>query len=91
LGCRACSISTGCYTVTSKGQVTFRKDLLAHLGVGPGAKLLVDKLPDGRIEVRAAASESKISDLFGSLKQPDGPRLSVEEIKRAAADGWAGG
>lgn len=78
-------------TVTSKGQVTFRKDLLAHLGAGPGAKLSVDKLPNGRIEVRAVASKCKISDVFGSLKQPNGPCLSVEEISQAAADGWAGG
>lgn len=78
-------------TVTSKGQVTFRKDLLAHLGVGPGAKLVVDKLPAGRIEVRAAAASGKISDVFGFLKRPDGPCLSVEEISQAAADGWAGG
>jgi hypothetical protein len=26
-------------TVTAKGQVTLRKDLLKHLGVHPGAKI----------------------------------------------------
>jgi bifunctional DNA-binding transcriptional regulator/antitoxin component of YhaV-PrlF toxin-antitoxin module len=36
-------------TVTAKGQVTLRKDLLEHLGVRPGEKIAVDKLPDGRI------------------------------------------
>ena len=41
-------------TVTAKGQVTLRKDLLDHLGVHPGEKITVDKLPDGRIEVKAA-------------------------------------
>ena len=41
-------------TVTAKGQVTLRKDLLKHLGVRPGEKITVEKLPDGRIEVRAA-------------------------------------
>jgi AbrB family looped-hinge helix DNA binding protein len=44
----------GTLTVTAKGQVTLRKDLLEHLGVHPGKKIAVDKLPDGRIEVRAA-------------------------------------
>jgi bifunctional DNA-binding transcriptional regulator/antitoxin component of YhaV-PrlF toxin-antitoxin module len=34
-------------TVTAKGQVTLRKDLLKHLGVNPGEKITVDKLPDG--------------------------------------------
>ena len=28
-------------TVTSKGQVTLRKDLLTHLGVHPGDKITV--------------------------------------------------
>ena len=32
-------------TVTAKGQVTLRKDLLKHLGVQPGEKITVDKLP----------------------------------------------
>jgi hypothetical protein len=41
-------------TVAANGQVTLRKDLLEHLGVRPGEKITVDKLPDGRIEARAA-------------------------------------
>ena len=36
-------------TVTSKGQVTLRKDVLDHLGVQPGQRISVDKLPDGRV------------------------------------------
>ena len=32
-------------TVTSKGQVTLRKDLLKHLGVQPGEKIVVDNCP----------------------------------------------
>lgn len=35
-------------TVTAKGQVTLRKDILKHLGVHPGEKITLDKLPDGR-------------------------------------------
>ena len=35
-------------TVTAKGQITLRKELLKHLGVQPGDKIVVDKLPDGR-------------------------------------------
>ena len=77
-------------TVTAKGQVTLRKDLLKHLGVHPGEKIAIDKLPDGRIEVRAARPTGKISDLFGSLKKKSGPSLSIDEINRIAARGWAG-
>jgi AbrB family looped-hinge helix DNA binding protein len=77
-------------TVTAKGQVTLRKDLLEHLGVRPGEKITVDKLPDGRIEVRAARPTGKISDAFNFLKKEDGPLLSVEEMNEIAARGWAG-
>jgi AbrB family looped-hinge helix DNA binding protein len=41
-------------TITAKGQVTLRKEILRHLGVHPGEKVAVEKLPDGRIEVKAA-------------------------------------
>lgn len=80
----------GTLTVTSKGQVTFRKDLLRHLGVGPGEKLAFEKLPDGRLEVKAARPKGEISDLFGRLRREGGPSLSIEEIGEAAAEGWAG-
>jgi AbrB family looped-hinge helix DNA binding protein len=77
-------------TVTTKGQVTLRKDLLEHLGVHPGEKITVDKLPDGRIEVRAAWPTGKISDAFDFLKKKDGPSLSIEEMNKIAAQGWTG-
>lgn len=77
-------------TVTAKGQVTLRKDLLEHLGVHPGEKITVDKLPDGRVEVRAARPTGKISDAFNFLKRENGPSLSIEEIGEIAARGWAG-
>jgi len=77
-------------TVTGKGQVTLRKDVLQHLGVQPGEKITVDKLPDGRIEVRAARRKGKISDVFGMLKREGQPILTIEEINEAAARGWAG-
>lgn len=78
-------------TITTKGQVTLRKDLLEHLGVHPGQKVVVEKLPDGRIEVKAAKPTGKISDLFGRLKvKKKGPTLSIEEMNEVIARGWAG-
>ncbi|MBI2739758.1 MAG: AbrB/MazE/SpoVT family DNA-binding domain-containing protein [Rhodospirillales bacterium] len=79
----------GTLTVTAKGQVTLRKDLLEHLGVQPGDKITVDKLPDGRIEVKAARPAGAISDVFNFLKRKKGVSLSIEEINRIAARGWA--
>jgi AbrB family looped-hinge helix DNA binding protein len=80
----------GLLTVTAKGQVTLRKELLQHLGVQPGEKVSVDKLPDGRIEVKAVRPNGKISDVFGMLKSENGPVLSIDDMNRIIADGWAG-
>ena len=80
----------GTLTVTAKGQVTLRKDLLQHLGVHPGERIAVDKLPDGRIEMKAVGPTGSISDVFDLLKRKNGPSLSIEEINRIAARGWAG-
>jgi AbrB family looped-hinge helix DNA binding protein len=80
----------GTLTVTAKGQVTLRKDLLEHLGVHPGEKIAVDKLPDGRIEVKAARPTGKISDAFGFLRaKRKGRTLSVEKMNEIVARGWA--
>jgi AbrB family looped-hinge helix DNA binding protein len=78
-------------TVTAKGQVTLRKDLLEHLGVHPGDKISIEKLPGGRVEVKAVRPTGKISDAFGFLKgKTSGRSLSIEEMNEIIADGWAG-
>ena len=77
-------------TVTAEGQVTLRKDLLKHLGVHPGEEVTVEKLPNGRIEVKAARPTGKISDVFDFLKEENSPSLSIGEMKEVAAQGWAG-
>ncbi len=77
-------------TVTAKGQVTLRKDLLKHLGVHPGEKIAVNKLPDGRIEIKAACPTGRISDVFNLLHRANGPSLSIEEMNEVIARGWAG-
>jgi len=58
--------------------------------VHPGEKIAVNKLPDGKIEVKAARPTGKISDVFGLLKRKGGPSLTIEEMNKIAARGWAG-
>ena len=77
-------------TVTAKGRVTLRKDVLEHVGVHPGEKVSVDKLPGGRIGVRALRPGRQISGIFNLLQRKDCPPLSIEEIGQASARGWAG-
>lgn len=77
-------------TVTAKGQVTFKKELLEHLGVRPGQQIQADKLPDGRVVVRAAERDGNISDFIGSLSHKKRPKLTIEQINEIARQGWAG-
>ena len=76
-------------TVTAKGQVTLKQDLLKHLGVGPGEKIEADKLPDGRVVVRAVARDGAISDFIGCLSKKRGRNLTIEELNEIASRGWA--
>ena len=76
-------------TITAKGQVTLNRDLPKHLGVSPGEKVEADKLPDGRIVVRAMGQDGNIADFVGCLAQPRGPRFTIDEINEIATQGWA--
>lgn len=78
-------------TVTARGQVTFRKDVLQHLGIKPGERIELDLLPDGRAQLRAAEQTASFRDLAGFLKgKTNGKVLSVEEIAESIADASAG-
>jgi hypothetical protein len=76
--------------VGAKGQIALSKDHLKHLGIGPGEKLVLHKLPDSRIELMAARATGKISDAFDFLKRQDGPSLSIDEINEFTARAWGG-
>jgi bifunctional DNA-binding transcriptional regulator/antitoxin component of YhaV-PrlF toxin-antitoxin module len=77
-------------TVTSRGQVTFRKDVLQHLGIEPGGRVHIDLLPDGRAELRADKPKGTVRDLRGLLKgKTNGSRLGIDEIGEAIAEAGA--
>jgi bifunctional DNA-binding transcriptional regulator/antitoxin component of YhaV-PrlF toxin-antitoxin module len=77
-------------TVTARGQVTFRKDVLQHLGIRPGEKIELDKLPDGRISLKAMRPSGKIDSFLGLLAGKTRKVATIDEIDEAAAAGWAG-
>ena len=77
-------------TVTARGQVTFRRDVLRHLGIQPGEKIELDKLPDGRVALRAARPAGTIDGFIGLLAGKTEKIASLDEINDAAASGWAG-
>ncbi|MBI3156817.1 MAG: AbrB/MazE/SpoVT family DNA-binding domain-containing protein [Burkholderiales bacterium] len=77
-------------TVTSRGQVTFRKEVLQHLGIKPGEKIELDLLPDGRGVLKAVRPSGSISSFVGLLAGRSKKVATIAEISDAAARGWAG-
>lgn len=77
-------------TVTARGQVTFRKEVLQHLGIKPGEKIELDLLPDGRGLLKAAQPAGSIKSFVGLLADRTRKVATIEEINDAAARGWAG-
>ncbi len=76
-------------TLTSKGQVTLRGNVLKHLGVVPGEKINVELLPNGRAEIRSAKPTGTIDGFIGLLAGKSKVVLTIEEMNKAAAEGWA--
>lgn len=76
--------------VTARGQVTFRKDVLQHLGIRPGEKIELDLLPDGRAVLKAARQTGTIAGFVGLLANRTTKVATIEEINAATAQGWAG-
>jgi antitoxin PrlF len=76
-------------TVTARGQVTFRKDVLQHLGIQPGEKIELDKQPDGAVTLRAARPLGKIDTFLGLLAGKTRKVATLDEINEAAAAGWS--
>jgi len=77
-------------TVTARGQVTFRREVLRHLGVKPGEKIEFELLPNGLALLKAAAPAGSIAGFVGLLAGRSRKVASIEDIGAAAAQGWAG-
>jgi AbrB family looped-hinge helix DNA binding protein len=76
-------------TITAKGQITLKKELLDKLGLAPGDKLEVDLLPERRLVLRPKG-KGKIEDFFGLFYDPGRKPVSIEEMNEVISDGWAG-
>ena len=76
-------------TVTARGQVTFRKEVLQHLGIEPGGKIELDLLPDGRAALKASRPAGTVDGFLGLLAGKVSKIATLEEIGEAAEQGWA--
>lgn len=78
-------------TVTAKGQVTLKRELLEHLGVQPGQRVDFEKLPGGEVRVRAARPAGSIDNFLHALDGKVKLRkpLTIDEMNTIAAAGWS--
>lgn len=76
-------------TVTAKGQITLRQDLLKHLGVAPGQQVEVHKLPDGTLTIGSHAQDGNVNDFIACLHKPGTPIVSIDEMNEVIAQSWA--
>lgn len=77
-------------TITEKGQIILQKKLLRHLGVKPGQQVEICKLPNGKIELKAAAPGGNIDDFIGLLVDKTNKVATIEELTEVASKAWAG-
>jgi AbrB family looped-hinge helix DNA binding protein len=77
-------------TVTERGQVTFRKEVLQHLGIKPGEKIEVELQPNGHAIIRAVSKKMPLRALQGFLKgKTNGKVLTIQEINDVIAKAGA--
>jgi bifunctional DNA-binding transcriptional regulator/antitoxin component of YhaV-PrlF toxin-antitoxin module len=77
-------------TVTARGQVTFKKEVLQHLGIRPGENIELDLLRDGRAVLKAARQTGTIAGFVELLAGRTTKVATIEEINAATVQGWAG-
>lgn len=77
-------------TVTARGQLTFKKEVLQHLGIKPGEKIELDLLPDGRCVLKAVRQTGTIAGFVGLLAGRTAKVATIEEINAVSSQGWSG-
>jgi bifunctional DNA-binding transcriptional regulator/antitoxin component of YhaV-PrlF toxin-antitoxin module len=74
-------------TVTSRGQVTLRKDFLEHIGVRPGDQIALHKTANGKLTLERARPKGSWDDFIGSLAGKTNVRLTIDEIHEGIGQG----
>lgn len=74
-------------TVTSRGQVTLRKDFLEHIGVRPGDQIDLKKTQNGKLTLERARPKGSWDNFIGCLAGKTKVRLTIEEINEGIGQG----
>jgi antitoxin component of MazEF toxin-antitoxin module len=75
--------------LTARGQFTFNKSLMEHLGVTAGEKVSIKKLPGGKLEIEAKRNKMSPQTLLKTLRATikTDIKLSIDEINDVIAQG----
>jgi len=73
--------------VKAKGQFTFNKQLMEHISVKAGERIIIRKLPDSSLKIEAEKSQIDILSLAGSMIPT--VHLTDNEIQNAISEGYA--
>lgn len=75
-------------TITTKGQITLRRELLQYLGIAPGQQIEVHRQPNGVLALQAKAPQGL--EAFAGCLPPPTKALNLKEMNSIIASGWAG-
>ena len=76
--------------VAAQGHVALPRDVQRHLGVKPGDQIDLDLMPNGRVMLKASQLPGSIDDFIDLLAGKTKKTLTIEEMNKLAAAGWAG-
>jgi AbrB family looped-hinge helix DNA binding protein len=74
-------------TVTSRGQVTLRKEFLEHMGVHPGDRIALNKTADGKLTLERSRPKGSWADFIDCLAGKTDVRLTIDEINEGIGQG----
>jgi len=76
--------------ITAKGQITLKKEFLKLLDAGPGDRVVVEPAPGVGLLLRPAKKTGSIDDVYGMCAGLVDKPVSIEEMNKVIAAGWAG-
>ncbi|HTO32730.1 MAG TPA: AbrB/MazE/SpoVT family DNA-binding domain-containing protein [Pararhizobium sp.] len=76
--------------ITTKGQVTLKREVLDHFGAKPGDDIEIVLLPKGEGNIHAIGRKLPIKSLFGMFAYKAKRTHSIDEINDVIEAGWAG-
>jgi len=73
-------------TLTGKGQFTFNKQLMEHLNIKAGERIVIKRQPDASLRIEAEKKKIDILSLANSVKSDI--KLTDDELEEIIKNGY---